>query len=140
MISSRDSQANPRPAGVAQFDQGLGSLEFSINPERAAPELRDLVRPTRTRARIYDRSGALILDSETLYSRGQILRYDLPSLNEQKPDVFTKYWRRLSQWLWPQNLPPSIEDASINGKDITEVASALTAYRCRSCARTTGGN
>ena len=121
-----DSQANPQPAGVTQLDQGLGSLEFSINPERAAPELRDLVRPTRTRARIYDRSGALILDSETLYSRGQILRYDLPSLNEQKPDVFTKYWRRLSQWLWPQNLPPSIEDASINGKDITEVASALT--------------
>lgn len=119
-------EANAQPAGVTQLDEGLGSLEFSINPERAAPELRDLVRPTRTRARIYDRSGALILDSETLYSRGQILRYDLPPLTEQKPDVFTKYFRRITQWLWPQNLPPSIEDASINGKDITEVASALT--------------
>ena len=121
-----DGQTDAQPAGIAQSDQGLDSLEFSINPERAAPELRDLVRPTRTRARIYDRSGALILDSETLYSRGQILRYELPPLNERKPGVITKYWRRFSQWLWPQNLPPSIEDASINGKDITEVASALT--------------
>ena len=121
-----DGQADTQPAGITQSDQGLGSLEFSINPERAAPELRDLIRPTRTRARIYDRSGSLILDSETLYSRGQILRYDLPPLNEHKPGVITKYWRRLSQWLWPQTLPRSIEDASINGKDITEVASALS--------------
>jgi len=119
-------ESSNQPTGITQLDQGLGSLEFSINPERAAPELRDLIRPTRTRARIYDRSGALILDSETLYSRGQILRYDLPPLNQRKPDVFTKYWRRLSQWLWPQDLPPSIEDASVNGKQITEVASALS--------------
>ncbi len=113
-------------SGIAQSDQGLGSLEFSINPERAAPELRDLIRPTKTRARIFDRSGALILDSDTLYSRGQILRYDLPPPSGEKPDLLTKYWRQFSSWLWPQQLPSSIDASSINGKQITEVASALS--------------
>ncbi|HTN63091.1 MAG TPA: stimulus-sensing domain-containing protein, partial [Devosia sp.] len=30
------------------------TLEFPINPERVAPLLRNLITPTRTRARIYD--------------------------------------------------------------------------------------
>ena len=38
-------------------------LEFSINPERVAPVLRDIISPTNTRARIYDREGVLLLDS-----------------------------------------------------------------------------
>src|SRR5262244_1562180 len=32
-------------------------LDFPINPERVAPVLRRLVRPTNMRARIYDRDG-----------------------------------------------------------------------------------
>lgn len=111
---------------IAQSGQGLESLEFSINPERAAPELRDLIKPTKTRARIYDRGGALILDSESLYSRGQILRYDLLPPGGRKPDVITKYWRRFSKWLWSPDLPPYSETAAIDGRDISEVASALT--------------
>ncbi len=111
---------------ITQSDQGLGSLEFAIDPERAAPELRDLIRPTKTRARIFDRSGALILDSDTLYSRGQILRYDLPPPGGQEPDALTKYWRKFSKWLWPQDLPAYSDAAGINGKEITEVASALS--------------
>ena len=53
-------------------EEGLSPLEFSINPERVAPLLRRLVTPTRTRARIYDREGFLLLDSRSLYSRGPI--------------------------------------------------------------------
>ena len=48
-------------------DDGLTGLEFSINPERVAPILRRLISPTKTRARIYDRNGYLILDSRNLY-------------------------------------------------------------------------
>ena len=110
---------------VAVPDQGLGSLEFTINPERAAPELRDLIRPTKTRARIYDRNGTLVLDSDTLFSRGQILRYDLPPPNDQKPDIITRYWRLMLQWIWSQDLPTYVENGGLNGKEITEVASAL---------------
>src|SRR5918999_5983310 len=68
-------------------DESLSPLEFSISPERVAPLLRRLVTPTRTRARIYDREGALLLDSRTLYSRGDILRFDLPPLRN-KDDTF----------------------------------------------------
>ena len=41
----------------------LSGLDFPINPERVAPVLRRLISPTKTRARIYDRDGVLILDS-----------------------------------------------------------------------------
>ena len=54
------------------------ALDFLINPERVAPVLRRLISPTNTRARIYDREGVLLLDSRSLYGRGDVLRYDLP--------------------------------------------------------------
>ena len=44
----------------------LSGLDFPINPERVAPVLRRLISPTKTRARIYDRDGGLILDSRKL--------------------------------------------------------------------------
>ena len=50
------------------------SIEFSINPERVGPVLHRLVTPTRTRARIYDLDGLLLLDSSTLSVRGPALR------------------------------------------------------------------
>src|SRR5688572_12810837 len=65
------------------------SLEFTVDPERAAPILRRLVKPTGSRARIYGRNGELILDSDTFYSRGEVLRYDLPAPEVEKPDVVT---------------------------------------------------
>ena len=55
------------------------TLEFPINPERVAPVLRRLISPTNTRARIYDREGVLLLDSQSLYGRGDVLRFDLPN-------------------------------------------------------------
>src|SRR5690606_15305344 len=48
---------------IASTDDIVDAYEFGINPERAAPVLRRLVSPTRTRARIYDRDGALVIDS-----------------------------------------------------------------------------
>jgi two-component system sensor histidine kinase ChvG len=72
---------------LSPLDQPYEDIDFSINPEKVAPILRRLISPTRTRARIYDRDGTLIIDSRHLYSRGQILRFDLP------PPETT--WRRL---------------------------------------------
>src|SRR5690606_41704993 len=64
--------------------------DFPINPERVAPLLRRLVSPTDTRARIYDRDGTLLLDSSALYTRGEILRFDLPPPTERKPGFIEK--------------------------------------------------
>ena len=64
------SRAAARPAGRRELRPVRGvalRLEFPINPERVAPVLRRLVSPTKTRARIYDRDGVLILDSRNLY-------------------------------------------------------------------------
>src|SRR5262245_17421990 len=65
------------PSANPDDDALSGTLEFTIDPERAAPILRRLVKPTGSRARIYGRNGELILDSDTFYSRGEVLRYDL---------------------------------------------------------------
>src|ERR671938_189820 len=63
---------------VSPTEESLQALEFPINPERVAPLLRRLISPTRTRARLYDRDGSLLLDSHDFYQRGEILRFELP--------------------------------------------------------------
>ena len=65
------------------YSVGEGAADFPINPERVAPLLRRLISPTRTRARIYDPDGALILDSRGLYTRGQVQSFDLPPPGRQ---------------------------------------------------------
>lgn len=105
-------------------DDGFAPLEFPINPERVAPVLRRLVGPTRTRARIYDRDGQLLLDSRSLYSRGEILRYDLPSPNEPKPGVTERAWRAVQLWFGRGDLPLYREYGPQSGKNYPEVASA----------------
>src|ERR1700704_3389044 len=74
-------------------------LEFSINPERVAPVLRDIISPTNTRARIYDREGVLLLDSRNLYGRGDVLRFDLPSPTAEKPGVAERIFIAIRTWL-----------------------------------------
>ena len=56
----------------------LSGLDFPIDPTRVAPVLRGLISPTKTRARIYDRDGVLLLDSRDQFARGDVLRFDLP--------------------------------------------------------------
>lgn len=107
-------------------DDGFAPLEFPINPERVAPVLRRLVGPTRTRARIYDREGQLLLDSRSLYSRGDILRYDLPSPNEPKPGLIDRMWQAVQLWLGRGDLPLYREFGPQAGKNYPEVASAAT--------------
>ena len=55
-------------------EDALYGIDFPINPERVAPVLRRLVSPTKTRARIYDRDGVLLVDSRNLFGRGDVLR------------------------------------------------------------------
>lgn len=105
-------------------DEGYAPLEFPINPERVAPVLRRLVGPTRTRARIYDRDGQLLLDSRSLYSRGEILRYELPPPNEPRPNVFERAWRAVQLWFGRGDLPLYKEYGPLQGKSYPEVSRA----------------
>ena len=74
----RRSQLDPEK--LLELDQGqarrrrrrsASSLEFADRPRAGRADPAPLITPTRTRARIYDRDGALILDSATFYSRGE---------------------------------------------------------------------
>ncbi len=110
----------------ALADETAPSLEFSINPERIGPVLHRLASPTRTRARIYDRDGYLLLDSRSLTSRSNIMRYDLPPPAQQEP---ASLWTRIGnglKWLSGQPGLPLYQDIGVgNGKSYPEVARAL---------------
>ncbi len=109
---------------TSPFDVGEGAADFPINPERVAPLLRRLVSPTRTRARIYDQDGTLLLDSRSLYSHGQILRFDLPAPDESKP--WYRIWLEgMRLWLRRGDLPAYREIGGANGNEYPEVANAL---------------
>lgn len=104
-------------------------LEFSINPERVAPLLRRLVTPTRTRARIYDREGSLLLDSRALYARGDILRLDLPPIAADDPSLMERAWNTLRRFV-RRGAAPALEDIGPpNGRALPEVQRALGGNR-----------
>ncbi|MEW6123896.1 MAG: sensor histidine kinase [Pseudomonadota bacterium] len=105
-------------------DEGFSPLEFPINPERVAPVLRRLVGPTGTRARIYDRDGMMLLDSRSLYSRGEILRFDLPPPTQTPPGLMERAWRAAQSWIGRGELPLYKEFGPQSGKEYPEVASA----------------
>ncbi|HEY5279992.1 MAG TPA: sensor histidine kinase [Pseudolabrys sp.] len=106
-------------------EDSLSGIEFPINPERVAPVLRRLISPTKTRARIYDRDGVLILDSRNLYGRGDVLRFDLPPPNAEKPGLVERAFIALRRWFGRGDLPLYKELGPENGKGYPEVSQAL---------------
>src|SRR5262249_9923749 len=104
-------------------------LEFPINPARVAPGLRRLISPTTTRARIYDREGVLLLDSQNLYGRGDVLRFELPPPNAQQPNYFQRQWNKLRRWFAKGELPTYRELGAANGKGYPEVAQSLAGIK-----------
>lgn len=110
-------------------DDAVSPLEFSLNPERVAPLLRRLVTPTRTRARIYDRDGLMLLDSKAFYSRGDIFRFDVPPLAEQKATSFLNtLWGNIRGWFY--RAPGGMEEIGpTDGRQLAEVVNALRGKR-----------
>jgi len=99
------------------------TLEFPINPERVAPLLRNLITPTRTRARIYDKGGLLILDSENIYARGMSRsRGDTPA---ESGFFLLDWWNAVIAWVPGDNYPKYQDYGPDEGGRYPEVASAL---------------
>jgi two-component system sensor histidine kinase ChvG len=109
-------------------EDALYGLDFPIDPTRVAPVLRDLVSPTKTRARIYDRDGVLLVDSRSLFGRGDVLRSDLPSPDAKKPSLFERAVIALRLWLNRGDLPLYHELGPDQGKGYPEVAQALNGH------------
>jgi two-component system sensor histidine kinase ChvG len=110
---------------LSTFDRPSSGIEFTINPERVTPVIRALTTPTGTRARVYDRDGTLIVDTRHLYSRGQILRYDLPPAAGEEPSWLERITSVINTWMQRSDLPVYKEIGGANGKAYTEVVSAL---------------
>ncbi|MDX2258488.1 MAG: stimulus-sensing domain-containing protein [Hyphomicrobiaceae bacterium] len=131
-------------------DDNFTALELSIKPEVVGPMIKRLTRPTNTRARIYDRTGNLVVDSDTLFSRGQIAAPagTTPSATaptpggptasedddnaaasaepaaEEKPKT-KNFWTRLRYWLIDRELQVYRDIGSANGQYYPEVKDAL---------------
>jgi two-component system sensor histidine kinase ChvG len=97
-------------------------LDFPINPERVAPVLRTLISPTKTRARIYDPNGGLILDSRNLEN---VLRFELPPPSSEKPGFAERATIGIRTWLNRGDLPLYRELGPENGNGYEEVADSL---------------
>jgi two-component system sensor histidine kinase ChvG len=97
-------------------------LDFPINPERVAPVLRTLISPTKTRARIYDPNGGLILDSRNLEN---VLRFELPPPSPEKPGIAERAMIAVRTWLNRGDLPLYRELGPENGNGYGEVTDAL---------------
>ena len=110
---------------VDSFD----SLAFPINPERVAPVLRRLISPTRTRARVYDPDGNLIIDSRHLYSRGQILRYELGPVDPADRSLWERLQAGLNDFFRRDDLPVYREQPGGSGTNYPEVMRALAGGR-----------
>ena len=95
------------------------SLVFPINPTSVAPVLRSLISPTRTRARIFDPSGTLLLDSQSLENIVNPVR------EAPKPGMLERAGIALRTWFNRGDLPLYREPGPQNGSGYEEVVQAL---------------
>jgi two-component system, OmpR family, sensor histidine kinase ChvG len=109
-------------ARQGQVDAGRGAPGFSLNPERIGPLLFKFGNVTQTRARVYDRAGDLLWDSQDLIEKAK--RAAAAGRREEKPTAFEELMATLRRWMRPQL--ESYEDVGIgNGRAYDEVKMAL---------------
>ncbi len=106
-------------------EDDASSLQFSINPEQVAPVLRRFFTQTRTRARLYDRDGSLLIDTQGLAGGAGILRSDLPPPYEAKSHFLARIWS-MFVGLFGTTDAPTADDATGAAKLAREVKTALT--------------
>jgi len=109
---------------VAPGQSDEDATEFSINPALVGPFLHRLVTPTRTRARIYDSDGRLLLDSRSYSARGAVVRSELPDASERR-GVLDRIAARVRSLFLTSVAPPAEDPWATNGKTMPEVAAAL---------------
>ena len=122
---SREAAATRARASAAPAPSDEIRSQFSINPERIGPVLHRLVTPTRTRARIFDRDGLLLLNSQTLSARGADAaprRRPTPRPRRRGGCAAVDAIAQLRSRAARRRAP---SDWATNGKSLPEVAAAL---------------
>src|SRR6202142_3577266 len=109
---------------VAPSPSDEDATQFSINPALVGPFLHRLVTPTRTRARIYDSDGRLLLDSRSFSARGAVERSDLPDAPERH-GFADRIVAHLRGWFLTSAAPRAEDPWATNGQTMPEVGGAL---------------
>jgi two-component system, OmpR family, sensor histidine kinase ChvG len=109
---------------VAPSPSDEDATQFSINPALVGPFLHRLVTPTRTRARIYDSDGRLLLDSRSFSVRGAVVRSDLPDVSERR-GFADRIVAHLRGWFLTSAAPRAEDPWATNGQTMPEVGGAL---------------
>jgi two-component system, OmpR family, sensor histidine kinase ChvG len=109
---------------VAPSPSDEDATQFSINPALVGPFLHRLVTPTRTRARIYDSDGRLLLDSRSFSVRGAVVRSDLPDVPERH-GFADRIVAHLRGWFLTSAAPRAEDPWATNGQTMPEVGGAL---------------
>jgi two-component system, OmpR family, sensor histidine kinase ChvG len=109
---------------VAPSPSDEDATQFSINPALIGPFLHRLVTPTRTRARIYDSDGRLLLDSRSFSARGAVVRSDLPDVPERR-GFADRIVAHLRGWFLTSAAPRAEDPWATNGQTMPEVGGAL---------------
>ena len=109
---------------VAPSPSDEDATQFSINPALVGPFLHRLVTPTRTRARIYDSDGRLLLDSRSFSARGAVEHSDLPDASERR-GFADRIVARLRSLFLTSTAPRAEDPWATNGLTMPEVAGAL---------------
>jgi two-component system sensor histidine kinase ChvG len=118
-----EQQLNPNAAGPSQS----GRTDFLINPDRAGPVLRRLVQNTHLRAHLFDRDGAMIVDSRYFYGRGEVLRINLPPRDAtDDKSIIDEMWNKFNEWFFALGYKEQKEYTANNGNDFEEIRAALT--------------
>jgi two-component system, OmpR family, sensor histidine kinase ChvG len=115
-----DKLVELKPGETIKGPDEDSALDFPINPERVAPVLHTLISPTKTRARIYDPSGGLLLDSRDLEN---VVRFPLPP--PSSPGVVERILTTIRTWINRGDLSLYRELGSASGMGYEEVADAL---------------
>ena len=111
-----------KPGEMLRRPDEDSALDFPINPERVAPVLRTLISPTKTRARIYDPDGGLLLDSRNLEN---VHALRAAAAVSDKPGIVERGLIAVRTWLNRGDLPLYRELGPENGNGYEEVADAL---------------
>jgi two-component system, OmpR family, sensor histidine kinase ChvG len=99
---------------------------FVVNPEAAARLLRALIDPAKTHGFIFDADGTQIVDSNKIYTPGQIVRRQQP-IRPAEPERSVAYrlWLKAEALLRAENLPDYDVSGPKDGKAYREVKTAL---------------
>ncbi|KKB10642.1 stimulus-sensing domain-containing protein, partial [Devosia chinhatensis] len=118
-----DRLLNAPRSNVSPLSSFYPSLYFPIIPARVSPLLRNLITPTRPRARIYSHGCLLILAIVHIFARSEVLRR---TIHTSQPSFFLSAWlNSILSWAPGHNYATYQEYQPAAGACSPDVASAL---------------